>query len=65
MTRNPLRHALAFAFAGVLASAAGLACAAPAEAAASAPGPLKVLRLTFDTAETGFDPAQVNDIFSK
>ena len=26
--------------------------------------PLKVLRLAFRTAETGFDPAKINDIYS-
>jgi ABC-type transport system substrate-binding protein len=40
----------------------GLAAAHPA--AAQAPGAEKVLRYSFPVAETGFDPAQINDLYS-
>ena len=47
---------------------AGAALAASHSAPAPSPSqgtpPLKVLRLAFRTAETGFDPAKVNDIYS-
>jgi ABC-type transport system substrate-binding protein len=38
--------------------------AAPALAQASAPNGRKVLRWAFPTAETGFDPAQISDLYS-
>jgi ABC-type transport system substrate-binding protein len=50
--------------AGIVApGAAAQAIAAAAAAAAAAPG--KTLRYAFDTAETGFDPAQISDIYSR
>ena len=39
--------------------------AAPAAPAASAPAGAKVLRYAFLVAETGFDPAQINDLYSR
>jgi ABC-type transport system substrate-binding protein len=50
--------------------AAAFAFAAPAFAKAQsaddpAPGPKKVLRYAFRIAETGFDPAQIQDIYSR
>jgi ABC-type transport system substrate-binding protein len=48
--------------AGLLASTA-LACA-QANAAGPKPDPNKVLRYQFPVAETGFDPAQVHDLYS-
>ena len=43
-----------------------LAAFAPsANAAAEAPPPLKVLRYAFRIAETGFDPAQITDLYSR
>ena len=41
-----------------------LACAAFA-APAQSPAPQKVLRYAFKVAETGFDPAQITDLYSK
>ena len=41
-----------------------LACGCLA-AAAQAAGPQKVLRYAFPVAETGFDPAQINDLYSR
>ncbi len=38
---------------------------APAPTAAAATAPLKVLRVSFNTAETTFDPAKINDIYSR
>jgi len=43
----------------------GAACAALATAPAVAAAPEKVLRYAFPVAETGFDPAQVNDLYSR
>src|SRR5436190_6226995 len=37
----------------------------PATLAAEAPAPAKVLRYSFRIAETGFDPAQVSDLYSR
>mgnify|MGYP000376144166 CR=1 FL=1 len=42
-----------------------LSLVAAAQPQVSSPAPQKVLRLSFPTAETGFDPAQVNDIYSR
>ena len=50
--------------AGLGASAAGLPLAALARAA-NAPAGERVLRTSFPVAETGFDPAQVSDIYSR
>jgi len=47
----------------VLAGAPGLAAAA-APAAAGGRGP-KVLRVAFNSAETGFDPAKISDLYSR
>ncbi|HJW11925.1 MAG TPA: bicyclomycin resistance protein, partial [Albitalea sp.] len=44
--------------------AALLACCLGAGAAAETPAP-KVFRYAFPVAETGFDPAQVNDLYSR
>ena len=43
---------------------APLGLTAPLQAAAQGGGK-KVLRVSFRTAETGFDPAQINDIYSR
>ena len=43
---------------------AGLAAILPAAAQNDAP-PLKTLRYAFRVAETGFDPAQINDLYSR
>jgi len=48
----------------VLKTPAAAALAASAPLAMSAPGP-KTLRVAFRTAETGFDPAQVQDLYSR
>jgi len=48
----------------VLKSPAAAALAASAPPAMSAPGP-KTLRVAIPTAETGFDPAQVQDLYSR
>ena len=48
--------------------AATLLAAAPAavpQTAASASAPPKVLRVAFPVAETGFDPAQISDLYSR
>jgi len=56
MLRNPLL---------ALATSLALAChAAPADFPTTAPGVAKVLRYAFPVAETGFDPAQVTDLYS-
>jgi ABC-type transport system substrate-binding protein len=47
----------AFALAGTLAAAA--------ERGSAAPPPPKVLRYAFRVAETGFDPAQISDLYSR
>ena len=39
-------------------------CCAPADAGPAAVGTTKVLRYAFPTAESGFDPAQVTDLYS-
>ncbi|GAB4035328.1 MAG: ABC transporter substrate-binding protein [Rubrivivax sp.] len=44
---------------------AGLAAAAALPGWAAAQGPAKVLRVAFPAAETGFDPAQTYDIYSR
>ena len=36
----------------------------PQARAAQSP-PVKTLRYAFDVAETGFDPAQINDLYSR
>ncbi len=63
------RRPLAVAFAGL---ALALAVLAPAAASGSSPAavgaaaaPQKTLRISFPIAETGFDPAQVNDLYSR
>ncbi len=49
-----------------LQSGATLAAAAPVAVRAQGRGtPAKVLRVAFPTAETGFDPAQVQDLYSR
>ena len=60
----------AAAGAAIVLLAAAPAVAAPASAppaapAASAPAGAKVLRYAFLVAETGFDPAQINDLYSR
>jgi ABC-type transport system substrate-binding protein len=45
-----------------LATSLALACGS---AAAQTPQPLKVLRYAFPIAETGFDPAQISDLYSR
>jgi ABC-type transport system substrate-binding protein len=50
------------AAAGLLGFAAAAALAAPATEGAGAP---RVLRYSFPVAETGFDPAQVSDLYSR
>ncbi len=52
-----LRHAALALAVGVASSAWG--------ASAHAAEPIKVLRYAFRVAETGFDPAQVNDLYSR
>jgi len=64
---RPLRQglsalALALSF---NAAAQGLAATSSGSAAGSAPAWQKVLRLSFPVAEAGFDPAQVNDLYSR
>ena len=51
----------------LLAAGAGRAgvAASPGRAGATAPARRKVLRYAFRTAETGFDPAQINDLYSR
>ena len=61
MTRGIDRRRFALAGAGVIAAARAL----PAHAQASeSPASANVLRVLFEAAETGFDPAQVSDIYS-
>src|SRR5690349_15119208 len=62
----------ALVFSLVLALAAGLPCGAPAQAPAASPAPSdpppdgpRVLRYAFPIAETGFDPAQLSDLYSR
>ncbi len=56
---------------GVLAQATSSAASAPAALPATAPAPaqgatpLKVYRYSFNTAESGFDPAQISDVYSR
>jgi ABC-type transport system substrate-binding protein len=45
--------------------AAAFWAAAAASAQGSAAAPVKVLRYAFPVAETGFDPAQINDLYSR
>ena len=47
------------------AGALSLALAAPAALAADAPKALKLLRVAFNSAETGFDPAKISDLYSR
>ena len=49
----------------VLALAAALSVGAPAAFAQDQVAPKKVLRYAFEKAETGFDPAQIVDIYSR
>jgi ABC-type transport system substrate-binding protein len=49
----------------VLALAAALSVGAPAAFAQDQVAPRKVLRYAFEKAETGFDPAQIADIYSR
>ena len=56
---KPWRHLLA---AGLLGLAAAATLAAPATEGAGAP---RVLRYSFPVAETGFDPAQISDLYSR
>lgn len=49
----------------LLGFALALSWVAGAQPQVSSPAPQKVLRLSFPTAETGFDPAQVNDLYSR
>jgi ABC-type transport system substrate-binding protein len=51
----------ALAFSSTMGCALGAAAAGPAPAPTDAP---KVLRYAFNAAETGFDPAQVSDLYS-
>jgi ABC-type transport system substrate-binding protein len=50
--------------AGILAAIGIAAAAVGATPAAVAADPAKVMRIAFPTAETGFDPARVSDIYS-
>ena len=49
----------------LLAALAALVGRAPPKAAPRRAAEPKVLRYAFDVAETGFDPAQVNDLYSR
>ncbi|MEF7615174.1 ABC transporter substrate-binding protein [Aquincola sp. MAHUQ-54] len=61
-----MRAARSLAALGTLAAGLALAQApAPQAAPAAAGTPPKVLRYAFPTAETGFDPAQVSDLYSR
>ena len=50
---------------GTLAQTTAPATATPAAAVAPSGQPLKVLRYAFRIAETGFDPAQITDLYSR
>jgi ABC-type transport system substrate-binding protein len=52
------------ALAGLVAAAGFAVAAASLSLTAMAADPAKVLRIAFPTAETGFDPARVSDIYS-
>jgi len=52
------------ALAGLVAAAGFAVAAAALSPAVMAADPAKVLRIAFPTAETGFDPARVSDIYS-
>ncbi|MBA3597782.1 MAG: bicyclomycin resistance protein [Methylibium sp.] len=52
------------AAAGLLGGTLGLPGAAAAQTAAAG-GPPKLLRVSFPVAETGFDPAQISDLYSR
>ncbi len=52
-------------FLGLAAAAAARAVASPGRKATASSSGQKVFRYAFNTAETGFDPAQVSDIYSR
>ena len=62
MTCGIDRRRFTFGSAGLVASA----CAVPAVAQPSSESPVgsNVLRILFESAETGFDPAQTSDLYS-
>ena len=60
MTRGIDRRRFAVGSAGLIASAHALAAPDPSEVASDA----NILRVLFESAETGFDPAQVGDLYS-
>src|SRR4051812_12043014 len=60
MTHGIDRRRFAVGGAGLIASARALAAPAQSEVAADA----NILRVLFESAETGFDPAQVSDLYS-
>src|SRR4051794_7420705 len=60
MTHGIDRRRFAVGSAGLLASAHALAAPDQSEVAADA----NILRVLFESAETGFDPAQVSDLYS-
>ena len=63
--RRALAGAAGVAGAGLLPAWAVLAQAAPMAAEAPAAAGQKVLRVSFPSPETGFDPAQTNDLYSR
>ena len=73
MLRAAVAFSFAFAFPFALVASAASAASAPATAAAASPDarPVaaaaapKVLRYAFRIAETGFDPAQISDLYSR
>ncbi|MBA3597783.1 MAG: bicyclomycin resistance protein [Methylibium sp.] len=67
MLRRGLELALSFLIALAGISSASSAVSAPAPAASDAPATteLKVLRYAFPVAESGFDPAQISDLYSR
>lgn len=70
LTPRLVRRGLAGCCAAIVLACASLGAwaadrPAPAAPAASAPVPAKLLRYAFPVAETGFDPAQVSDNYSR
>jgi ABC-type transport system substrate-binding protein len=59
------RRAILCLAAGLLGATVGAAAFAQAPGGTSAAQPTKVLRYAFRIAETGFDPAQINDLYSR
>ncbi|HET7773170.1 MAG TPA: ABC transporter substrate-binding protein [Burkholderiaceae bacterium] len=61
-----LRAFVARATAAILVAASFAAVSAPVQAqAAAGNGPKKIFRYAFPIAETGFDPAQISDLYSR